>query len=70
MRVYLSTTLPNMHLERSVFFNHVLPKLRQISVERSVSFFISDMRGSVTQQNLKNGAIVATCLQEIDQCRP
>lgn len=69
-RVFISSTFIDFQDERDYLAKKVFPGLRQIARERGVEFTEIDLRWGLTDDDSKNGRILRTCLEEIDNCRP
>jgi nephrocystin-3 len=69
-RVFISSTFIDFQDERDYLAKKVFPGLRQLARERGVEFTEIDLRWGLTDDDSKNGRILRTCLEEIDNCRP
>lgn len=69
IRVFLSSTFSDMQNERDA----LVKLFRELSMEglrRGVSIRLVDLRWGVTDDQKRNGKVISTCLQEIDNSRP
>lgn len=69
IRVFLSSTFSDMQNERDA----LVKLFRELSMEglrRGISIRLVDLRWGVTDDQKRNGKVISTCLQEIDNSRP
>jgi telomerase protein component 1 len=69
-RVFLSSTFIDMQGERDALTHVVFPELRRRAAALRVRVTEIDLRWGVTAAEAEHGSTVATCLREIDRCRP
>jgi telomerase protein component 1 len=69
-RVFLSSTFIDMQGERDALAHIVFPELRRRAAALRVRVTEIDLRWGVTAQEAEHGSTLATCLREIDRCRP
>ena len=67
---FISSTFKDMQEEREILVKHVFPQLHKLCNERSVSFTEVDLRWGITKAQAERGAVLPSCLEEIDRCRP
>ena len=70
IRVFISSTFRDMHVERDYLVSHVFPVIRRAYRERKVEFTEIDLRWGVTKEEAEQGKVVRICLEEINRCRP
>ena len=70
IRVFISSTFRDMHVERDYLVSHVFPVIRRACRERQVEFTEIDLRWGVTKEDAEQGKVVRICLEEINRCRP
>ena len=70
VRVFVSSTFRDMHLEREVLIKRVFPQLRRICEQRGVTWAEVDLRWGITDEQASEGAVLPICLDEIHRCRP
>jgi nephrocystin-3 len=70
IRVFISSTFRDMHLERELLIKQVFPELRRICSERFVGFTEVDLRWGITEEQSAEGKVLPICLEEIQRCRP
>lgn len=69
IRVFLSSTFQDMQQER----NALVKLFRQLAEEgrkQRISITLLDLRWGITDDQKRNGMVISTCLQEIDNSRP
>src|ERR1043166_4179683 len=67
VRVFLSSTFKDMHLERNHLASITFPALRQWCMKHRIFFNEVDLRWGVPQDGRPSLDI---CLREVDDCRP
>lgn len=71
-----SSSLPHhfnyldMTSEREALVTNTFPRLKASCAERNILFGSVDLRWGITAEETLGGRALATCLYEIDQCRP
>ncbi len=70
VRVFISSTFKDMQRERDHLVKHVFPRLRELCVQRGVSFTDIDLRWGITSEQAAEGAVLPICLAEIERSRP
>lgn len=73
--IFVSSTFQDMDLERDCLNLYILPRLNEYYNPKGYSVQLIDLRWGVTTDEIKNekdkeGAILKTCLDVIDNCRP
>lgn len=66
MRVFISSTFKDMHVERDHLVRFVFPRLREELLKRRIHFVDVDLRWGVTEDQ----DAFEHCMDEIDRCRP
>lgn len=69
IRVFLSSTFTDMQPERDA----LVKLFRRLAVEgrkKNVSITLLDLRWGITDDQKRNGKVISTCLQEIDNSKP
>lgn len=69
IRVFLSSTFQDMQKERDALvklFRHLAEEGRK----HKISITLLDLRWGITDDQKRNGMVISTCLQEIDNSRP
>jgi nephrocystin-3 len=70
LRVFLSSTFKDMHLERDYLNKHIFPEVAKEAYQRGVYFSAIDLRWGITEEEVNQGDVIRICLEEIDRCRP
>ncbi|MCA1660415.1 MAG: DUF4062 domain-containing protein, partial [Verrucomicrobiaceae bacterium] len=70
VRVFISSTFRDMNAEREGLVKRVFPELRQRFANRGIRLTDVDLRWGITQEQSERGEALATCLDEIERCRP
>ena len=70
IRVFISSTFRDMNKERDYLNNVVFPQVRDYCERRFLSFIPIDLRWGITEEDSRNGLVLSTCLEEIDNSRP
>ncbi len=70
IRVFISSTFRDMHLERELLVKQVFPELRRLCAERFVTFTEVDLRWGITEEQAAEGKVLPICLEEIQRSRP
>lgn len=70
IRVFISSTFRDMQPERNHLVSKIFPRLREIAMERSVSFIAVDLRWGVTDEEAHSGKVIEICLNEIEESQP
>lgn len=72
--VFVSSTFKDMHFERDLIHERVMPKLNEISARYGDSVSFCDLRWGVNTGDLESEEgskkVLTVCLDEIDRCRP
>jgi hypothetical protein len=66
VRVFISSTFRDMHVERDHLVKVVFPRLRQWCEQRRLHLVDIDLRWGVTKEDADNGKATEICLREID----
>ena len=74
INIFVSSTFKDMHYERDLIHEKVLPQLNSMAAEYGDSVAFCDLRWGVDTNDLdsEEGAkkVLSVCLDEIDRCRP
>ena len=70
LRIFISSTFKDMNAERDYLVNKIFPKVKEECLKRNVEFLPLDLRWGITEEEAKQGHVIATCLEEVDNCRP
>ncbi len=70
IRVFISSTFHDMHLEREVIVNKVFPRLRKELKERMIEICDIDLRWGIPDSISDDGRILEICLGEVIKCNP
>lgn len=72
--VFVSSTFKDMHYERDIIHEKVLPVLNQAGLEYGQTISFCDLRWGVNTGDLDNEEgskkVLSVCLDEIERCRP
>ena len=69
-RLFISSTFNDMNAERNKLKDISFEKIKEICNERGVEFFQIDLRWGIPPGASKQGRVLETCMQEIDDARP
>ena len=69
LRLFLSSTFSDMNAERDALLR-VFPRVKELCAQRGVEFVPIDLRWGITEGAAKQGRVLETCMQEIDNARP
>lgn len=70
LRVFISSTFTDLEDERQHLAKKVFPAIRQLCRERGIEFTEIDLRWGLTEEEVRLGKVIRTCMEEIDRCRP
>lgn len=70
IRLFISSTFRDMNEERDYLNNYVFPQVKKYCESRYIEFIPIDLRWGITEEESRNGLVIASCLQEIDNARP
>lgn len=61
-----------MNVERDYLTNKIFPRIQYEAKSKGINIKFIDLRWGCTEEDesIRNGRIVETCFQEIDNCRP
>ncbi len=72
--IFISSTFKDMHFERDIIHEKVMPELNEYAARYGESVSFCDLRWGVNTGDLENEEgskkVLAVCLDEIDRCRP
>ena len=72
--IFVSSTFRDMHEERDIIHERVLPELNEYALQYGESVSFCDLRWGVNTENLESeeGArkVLEVCFDEIDRCKP
>ena len=69
IRVFISSTFRDMHIERDHLVRFVFPELKEKCRKKRVNLIDVDLRWGVSEQDTQDGKALDICLDEIDSCR-
>ena len=70
VRLFISSTFRDMNQERDYLNNYVFPQIKQYCEDRYIEFTPIDLRWGVTEEERRNGLVIASCMEEVDNSRP
>lgn len=70
IRLFISSTFRDMNEERDYLNNYVFPQIKDYCESRYIDFLPVDLRWGITEEESKNGLVIASCMQEVDNARP
>jgi hypothetical protein len=70
IRIFISSTFRDMHVERDQLVRFVFPELKEKCRKQRVHLIDVDLRWGVTEADAQDGKALDICLDEIDSCRP
>ncbi|MBN1474489.1 MAG: tetratricopeptide repeat protein [Syntrophaceae bacterium] len=70
IRIFISSTFDDMAEERDELAKFVFPRMRKLCNERGISWASVDLRWGIPEEDVRKGAVLSVCLDEIDRCRP
>lgn len=70
IRVFLSSTFRDMNAERDYIVRFVFPAIKEYCDSRFLDFTPVDLRWGIPEEYSRNGLVLSTCLEEVDNCRP
>lgn len=70
IRVFISSTFKDMRMERDYLVKFIFPQLRKLCESRGVIWGEVDLRWGVTDEQVAEGKVLPTCLEEIKRCQP
>lgn len=59
-----------MNSERDYLNAYIFPKIKEYCKKRYIDFIPVDLRWGITEEESRNGLVLTTCLEEIDDSRP
>ena len=72
--IFVSSTFRDMHEERDILHERVVPELNEYAAQYGESISLCDLRWGVNTEDLESregaGKVLSVCLDEIDRCRP
>ena len=72
--IFISSTFKDMHFERDIIHEKVMPELNEYAARYGESVSFCDLRWGVNTGDLENEEgskkVLSVCLDEIDRCRP
>lgn len=72
--IFVSSTFKDMHYERDIIHEKVMPDLNEYAAEYGESVSFCDLRWGVNTSDLESEEgsrkVLSVCLDEIDRCRP
>ena len=70
IKIFLSSTFKDMNSERDYLNAYIFPKIKEYCKKRYIDFIPVDLRWGITEEESRNGLVLTTCLEEIDDSRP
>lgn len=70
IRVFISSTFRDMNEERDYLNTIIFPQIRDYCEQRFLNFMPVDLRWGITEEESRNGLVLASCMEEIDNSRP
>lgn len=70
IRVFISSTFRDMHVERDHLVTVIFPQLRRLCEARGVTWGEIDLRWGIPDEAAAEGKVLPICLEEINRCRP
>lgn len=70
IRVFISSPFRDMNAERDYLNNIIFPQLREYCKHRFLHFIPIDLRWGIKEEDSRNGLVLSTCFEEIDNSRP
>lgn len=70
IRVFISSTFRDMNKERDYLNNVIFPQIRDYCGRRFLNFIPIDLRWGITEEASRNGLVLSTCMEEVENSRP
>ena len=70
IRLFISSTFRDMNAERDYLNNYIFPQVKEYCKSRFIDFTPIDLRWGVTEETSRNGLVLASCMEEVDNSRP
>ena len=70
IRVFISSTFRDLETERDYLNKIVFPQVEHYCTKRFLTFIPIDLRWGIPEEDSRNGLVLSTCLEEIDNSRP
>lgn len=70
IKVFISSTFRDMNDERDYLNKFVFPRIYEYCNARKIEFYPIDLRWGIQEKDSKNGLVMSTCLEQIDESRP
>lgn len=70
IRVFISSTFRDMNVERDYLNKIIFPQIRSYCEKRFLQFLPIDLRWGITEEASRNGLVLSTCMEEVDNSRP
>jgi len=70
IRIFISSTFRDMHVERDHLVKVVFPELRERCEKRRVHLIDVDLRWGVTEEEAEQGKVLEIILDEVERSRP
>lgn len=70
VRLFISSTFRDMNAERDYLNSYVFPQVKDYCRKRYIEFIPVDLRWGITEEESRNGLVLASCIQEVDNSRP
>lgn len=70
IRLFLSSTFRDMNAERDYLVKCIFPQIKEYCESRFLKFVAVDLRWGITEEESRNGLVLSSCIEEVDNCRP
>ncbi|WP_081800221.1 DUF4062 domain-containing protein [Bacteroides faecichinchillae] len=70
IKLFLSSTFCDMNTERDYLVTYIFPRIHQYCATRFLEFIPIDLRWGIPEEESRNGLVLTTCLEEVDNSRP
>lgn len=70
IKLFLSSTFRDMNTERDYLVTYIFPRIHQYCATRFLEFIPIDLRWGIPEEESRNGLVLTTCLEEVDNSRP
>lgn len=70
VKVFISSTFRDMNAERDYLNKYIFPHIHSYCDERYIEFYPIDLRWGIREEDTRNGLVMTSCLEQIDDSRP
>ncbi len=70
IKIFLSSTFKDMHVERDHLLHVVFPELKARCRQKRINLIEIDLRWGVSEHDAEDGKVLDICLDEVDAYRP